>query len=127
MTARQVSWRDRFGEEITCLRCLEVRDAAEMDRLLWCRECRVQARARATRRGWVVGLAVTGLLALWIWFGVQPSALVPGGWLATLVAAAWILSKVAREILFGWERFRNRRALEARPPRLDGETEAGPG
>lgn len=116
MSPGQVSWRDRFGEEITCLRCLEVRDAAEMDRLLWCRDCRLQARTRAARRGWLVGAVATGLLAAWIWVAVEPSSLVPGGWLATLVAAAWILSKVARELFFGWERFRNRKALEARPP-----------
>lgn len=116
MSERRISWRDRFGEEITCLRCLEVRDAAEMDRLLWCRECRMQARARASRRGWTVGLVASALLGVWIWVVVEPSSLVPGGWLATLVAAAWILSKVAREIFFGWERFQNRKALEARPP-----------
>lgn len=120
MSERKVSWRDRFGEEITCLRCLEVKDSAEMDRLLWCRECRAQARARASRRGWSVGLVASALLGVWIWFVVEPSSLVPGGWVATLVAAAWILSRVAREVFFGWERFRNRRALEARPPTSGG-------
>jgi hypothetical protein len=113
---RRVSWRDRFGDEVTCVRCLEVRDTVEVDRLLWCERCRTRARARAARRGWLVGVTGALLLALWIWLVVRPSNLVPGGWLATIVAAAWIGAKVAREVLYGLERFRNRRAAEAVPP-----------
>ncbi len=125
MTDRKVSWRDRFGEEITCLRCLEVKDSAEMDRLLWCKECRLAARGRATKRGWMIGIAASLTLALWIWLVVEPNrALVPGGWLATIVAAAWIVARVAREVLFGVERFQNRRAAEAVPPSLPPEADA---
>ena len=116
MTQRKVSWRDRFGDEITCVRCLEVKDSVEMDRLLWCKACREAASSRATRRGWGVGLAAAAALGLWIWLVVGPTALVPGGWLATIVAAAWIGARVAREVFFGFERFSNRRALEAVPP-----------
>lgn len=117
MSDRKVSWRDRFGEEITCLRCLEVKDSTEMDRLLWCRACRTSARARATRRGWMIGVGASLALAVWIWLVVDPSIdLVPGGWLATIVAAAWILARVSREVLFGVERFQNRKAEEAVPP-----------
>jgi len=116
MTERKVSWRDRFGEEITCVRCLEVKDSATMDRLLWCPECRSAARHRATRRGWIVGIAGAAALAAWIWIVIRPSDLVLGGWLATVVAAAWIGARVAREMFFGVERFRNRRAAEAVPP-----------
>ncbi len=110
------SWRDRYGEEVTCVRCLQVRDTVEVDRLLWCEECRLRARQRASRRGWIVGGVAAAALAAWIWFGVGASSLVPGGWLATVVAAAWIGAKVAREVLYGVDRFRNRRAVEAVPP-----------
>lgn len=113
---RPFTWRDRFGDEITCVRCLEVKDSADMDRLLWCRDCRLAARGRATRRGWVVGAVGALALALWIYLVVQPSDLVVGGWLATVVAAAWIVGRVAREMFFGFERFQNRRAMEAVPP-----------
>lgn len=116
MAERKVSWRDRFGDEITCVRCLEVKDSSHMDRLLWCRECRSTARLRATRRGWAVGVVFAAALAAWIWLVVQPSDLVLGGWLATLVAAAWIGARVAREVFFGIDRFQNRRAAEAVPP-----------
>lgn len=125
MTERRVSWRDRFGDEITCLRCLEVKDSALMDRLLWCRECRLAARARASRRGWAVGIAGAAALAAWIWLVVEPTDLVIGGWLATVVAAAWIGARVAREVFFGVERFRNRRATDAVPP--DGPPSGAPG
>lgn len=113
---RRVSWRDRYGDDVTCVRCLQVRDTVEVDRLLWCEACRVRARERAARRGWIVGIALAAALALWIWFGVGASSLVPGGWLATVIAAAWIGSKVAREVLYGVDRFRNSRAVEAVPP-----------
>lgn len=88
-----------------------------MDRLLWCRACRDAARGRATRRGWMVGIAAATALGAWIWFAVDPTDLVPGGWLATIVAAAWIVARVAREIAFGFERFGNHRAIEAVPPK----------
>jgi hypothetical protein len=125
MTERKVSWRDRFGDEITCVRCLEVKDSVEMDRLLWCRACRAAALGRATRRGWGVGIAASLALGLWIWVAVEPTDLVPGGWLATVVAAAWIVARVARELFFGFERAHNRRATEAVPP-LAPEPGSGP-
>lgn len=124
---RPFTWRDRFGDEITCVRCLEVKDSVEMDRLLWCKECRLAARGRATRRGWIVGIAGALALGAWIQLVIQPSDLVVGGWLATVVAAAWILARVAREMFFGFERFQNRRALEAVPPGPTSEDFGGSG
>jgi hypothetical protein len=63
-----------------------------------------------------MGAVLAALLALWIWLVVQPSDLVLGGWIATVVAALWIGSKVAREVAYGVQRFRNRKAVEASPP-----------
>ncbi|HZD03290.1 MAG TPA: hypothetical protein VE173_00180, partial [Longimicrobiales bacterium] len=103
-------------DQVTCVRCLEVRDQSELDRLLWCDLCRNRARARATRRGWIAGTVLAGLLALWIWLVIRPSDLVIGGWVATVVATFWIGSRIAREIAYGVERYRNRRAVEAVPP-----------
>lgn len=118
---RRVSWRDRFGEEVTCVRCLEVRDTVEVDRLLWCERCREIARGRAKWIGWMVGIAGALLLALWIWLVVEPTDLVLGGWIATVVAMAWIGSKVACEVVYGVERFRNRRAAEESLPDAEPE------
>lgn len=116
---RRVSWRDRYPDEVTCVRCLQVHPRDDLDRLLWCKACRERARRRAVRRGWIGGLVIAALLAAWIWLVVQPSPdLVLGGWIATVVAALWIGAKVVREIDYGVQRFQNRRAVEAVPPEL---------
>ncbi len=117
MAAREhVSWRDRYPAEVTCVRCLEVWDQIELDRLLWCERCRAKARSRATMWGWVGGLGIGAGVAAYVWLGVQPSDLIVGAWIATVVAAVWIGSKVARELIYGAMRFRNARAVEAVPP-----------
>ncbi len=91
-----------------------------MDRLLWCESCREAARQRSGIWGWGIGSVLAVVLALWIWFFIQPSNLVIGGWIATVVAALWVGARVAREIAYGVIRFTNRRAVEAVPPSLGG-------
>lgn len=117
-------WRERYPDEVTCVRCLERRDKSDLDRLLWCEACRRRARERAVRWGWLAGGVAAAALALWIWLVIQPSDLVIGGWIATVVAALWIGSKVAREVAYGVERYRNRRAVDAVPP-TDSEAAEG--
>lgn len=112
----KVSWRDRYPDEVTCVRCLEVHDQMRLDRLLWCEDCRRRARERAAWWGWLGGFAFGAMCALFVWVEVRPTDLVIGGWTATLVAAVWIGQKVARELIYGGMRFRNARAVEAVPP-----------
>jgi hypothetical protein len=88
-----------------------------MDRLLWCQECREAARHHAGLWGWAFGSLLAVGLALWIWFVIQPSDIIIGGWVATVVAALWIGSRAAREVAYGVIRFLNRKAVEAVPPR----------
>lgn len=116
MAAERVSWRDRYPDEVTCVRCLEVHDQMALDRLLWCDGCRRRARNRASWWGWVGGLGFGAVVALYVFLVIRPSDLVIGGWVATVVAAVWIGQKVAREIVYGGMRFRNARAVEAVPP-----------
>ena len=108
-------WRDRYPEEVTCIRCLEVRDQLEVDRLLWCRGCREKARQRAKLWGWASGLVVATGLALWIVLEVEPTRMI-GGWIATVVASLWLGSRIGAEVAYGADRYRNRRAAEAHPP-----------
>jgi hypothetical protein len=108
-------WRERYPDRVTCVRCLELRDQMELDRLLWCEGCRARARRRAARLGWSVGALGALVLGLWIVVSVKPDRLI-GGWIATVVAAFWIGSKIASEIAYGVDRYRNRRAVEAIPP-----------
>ncbi|MDH5760080.1 MAG: hypothetical protein OEZ65_10870 [Gemmatimonadota bacterium] len=118
MTREYPTWRDRFPDAATCVRCLEERDVMRLDRLLWCDECRFLARNRAAWWGWIVGLAFGACVAGYIWLILRPTDLVISGWVATVVASVWIGSKVGREIVYGAMRFRNARAVEAVPPVL---------
>ncbi|MGY8776794.1 MAG: hypothetical protein ACKVIN_01595 [Longimicrobiales bacterium] len=115
MTREHVSWRDRYPTEVTCVRCLEVHDQMELDRMLWCDTCRRKARARAAWWGWLGGLLFTAGMGVYVWFTVRPTDLVVGGWMATMIAAIWIGQKVAREFAYGGMRFLNARAVEALP------------
>jgi hypothetical protein len=48
---------------------------------------------------------------------IQPDlSLIPAAWAATLFIAFYLGARVARELLFGFERATNRRAAEAVPP-----------
>jgi len=118
MTERKVSWRDRYPDEVTCVRCLEVYDQVLLDRMLWCADCRRRARERAAWYGWVGGFAFGGVLGAYVWFAIKPE-LIYGAWVAALAAAVWIGQKVAREMVYGGMRFLNARAVEAVPPTLD--------
>lgn len=123
MGRERSTWRDRYPDEVTCVRCLEVHDQMQLDRLLWCDRCRTRARERASWWGWAGGIAFGIALGIYIQVVIRPTDLVIGGWVATLVAAVWIGQKVAREIVYGAMRFKNARAVEAAPPVLppDGE------
>ena len=101
-------------DEMVCARCLEKNDRPDLDRLLWCEGCRAVARVRAGNWGWVVGLFLAGLLSVWIWLVVQPTLLI-GAWIGTVVAAFWVGSKAAREVIYGAIRIRNASAVEAVP------------
>jgi hypothetical protein len=117
MTSREVRWRERFPDDVTCVRCLQVKPVEVLDRLLWCHDCQAAARRRAAIRGWMVGGALVVVLATYIWFVIQPDlSLIPTGWAATLAVAFYLGGRVAREIFYGVDRLLNRRAVEAVPP-----------
>ena len=84
--------------------------------MLWCDACAEAVSKRATSRGWMIGLATAVILTLWIWLFVQPSNLVIGGWVGTVLAAFYVTARVAREVLLAAARIRNRPADGAVPP-----------
>jgi hypothetical protein len=104
-------------DDITCVRCLEVLPSEDLDRLMWCETCVARARRRALGVGLTAGGVLAGILALYVWFGIQPDlSLIPAAWVLMLVVAFYLGSRVARELAYGIMRWQNRRAVEARPP-----------
>ena len=57
-------------------------------------------------QSWYLGLAAGGALALWIWLYVQPSNMLIGGWIGTVVGAFYVTARVTREVLYGIARVR---------------------
>ncbi len=109
-------WMDLDSLEERCLLCRETKLRQDLDRLLWCDTCVADVRGRAASQSWYVGLAVAVVLALWIWLYIQPSDLVIGGWIATVVGAFYVSARVVREVLYAVARIRGEAAdLEATP------------
>lgn len=77
----------------------------DLDRLLWCTVCRSRARERAAWWGWAQGLAFGILVAAYVFLVIRPTDLVLGGWIATVVAAVWVGSRIGREVAYGVIRF----------------------
>lgn len=98
---RRSRWQERLGEEVTCVRCGETRDSSDVDRMLWCVDCVAEARERSGRIGTGIGVALALAVAAWIWLSVQPSDLIPGAWLAVVIATGYLGRRMAREIVFG--------------------------
>lgn len=123
MTEDGSDWRDRYPDEITCVRCLEVHDQMYLDRLLWCDRCRSLARNRAGWWGWVGGWSFGLGIAGYIWIFIRPTDLVIGGWFGTVAMGIWLGTRVCRELAYGVIRFMNARAVEASPPKADRTSE----
>ena len=102
--------KDLDSLEATCLRCLQTKPRQDLDRLLWCEACKDEVRARTARQSWYYGLVAAVLLALWIWLYVQPSNLVIGGWVGTVVGAFYVTARVVREVLYATARIRGEAA-----------------
>ncbi len=66
-----------------------------------------------------MGLVVSVVLTLWIWFYVQPSNLVIGGWIGTVLAAFYVSARVAREVFYTVARASDGSPSEAVSPEED--------
>lgn len=94
--------------DLTCGRCARGCSARVLDRHLWCEDCVAAARGEAGRVGWMGGAVMAALLAAWIYFVQQPSAMLLGGWIGAVLATFWLGSRAGRELTYGVLRFRHR-------------------
>jgi hypothetical protein len=102
--------KDLDSLEGTCQRCLQTKPRQDLDRLLWCDVCKEGVRARVARQSWYYGVVAAVLLALWIWLYIQPSRLLIGGWIGTVVGAFYVTARVVREVLYATARIRSEAA-----------------
>lgn len=108
---------DPRSDDLTCIRCLRPTPIKELDSQFWCGECLARAQRRSAVRGWAAGGMLALVLALYIGLWIRPDySLIPTGWVLVLAVAFYLGGRVVREFLFGWERMRNQRAVEADPP-----------
>ena len=108
---------DPLSDDLACIRCLRAMPVGELDSQFWCGECLTRARMRSAFRGWMAGGALAAFLALYIGLWIRPDySLIPMAWVLVVGVAFYLGGRVVREFLFGWERVRNRRAVEAFPP-----------
>ena len=98
--------KDLDSLEATCLLCLQTKPRQDVDRLLWCEECREAVQNRAAHRSWYAGLVVAVVLALWIWLYIQPTVLI-GPWVGTVLGAFYVSARVTREVLYTVARMRS--------------------
>ena len=114
---RRPAWGAPSPDETApCQRCGRPKDTLELDRLLWCEECRLDARERAAMWGWGEGFVFAALVAAYILVVVRPTDLVTAGWVGTVVAAVWIGGRLGREVTYGVMRYvQTREPDEAAP------------
>ncbi|MBI4538907.1 MAG: hypothetical protein HY704_05270 [Gemmatimonadetes bacterium] len=113
-------------EHLVCTRCGRQREAHQLDRILWCDDCRRAARRHAALWGRLSAVAAAVALILWITFAVRPSNRFLGAWAGIVVAAYWLGSRAAREVIFGITRITSRPRGNAGLEVLPGTQEAGP-
>ena len=107
-------------DTLECVRCLEIREAGDLDRLRWCERCNAVARKSAQWWGHGLGLAAAAILAAWIVWAVQPGQRYILFWLAAMLVMYRLTDRLGKELAYGVMRFRNRRGARA-------TSEPGPG
>ena len=107
-----------------CKRCGRETAADDLDRLLWCDACIEAERARARRRGRILGALAAAVLALWIVLAVRPGPDFRVVWLLVVLFALGLFSRLAGELFYGAVRIANRPGARA-SERSTGAEETG--
>jgi hypothetical protein len=101
---------------LRCRRCRQERTADDLDRQLWCEECRRAERRRAGHWGRGLAFAAAVLLSFWIAIVIQPSREFLLLWALVIVVAFYLGSRLGQELVFGIIRVRNEPDARAGPP-----------
>lgn len=101
----------RFGTaEAACSSCGESYPAGDLDRYLWCSNCRGALKERGLRWSRIVGLVASVGLALYLYFRVQPSTRFLVIYLMLLVMTYSLTSRITVAVVQGY--YRSRTTLE---------------
>ncbi|NIR45142.1 MAG: hypothetical protein GWN99_12220 [Gemmatimonadetes bacterium] len=97
----------RFGSsEASCTSCHQLYAASDLDRYLWCPNCRKQLERRGTKVGRAVGVVASAGLAAYLVVEVHPSARFVAIYLLLLVMTYTLTSRIARAVVQGFYRSR---------------------
>jgi hypothetical protein len=98
---------DRDDDTLRCRRCSQVRTVDELDRVLWCDDCRLAERRRAGWWGRAAAFAAAVALSFWIAIAIQPSDQFLLLWALVVIVAFYLLSRLGQELVYGVFRVRN--------------------
>lgn len=96
-----------LDDTLRCRRCGRVRTTDELDRMLWCDDCRIAERRRAAWLGRAGAFAAAIALSFWIAIEVQPSDRFLVLWALVVIVAFYLLSRLGQELGYGIARVRN--------------------
>ncbi len=94
-------------DTLYCRRCRMPGTVDELDRMLWCDECKRAERRRAGWLGRALGFAAAIALSFWIAIVIQPSDQFLLLWALVVIVAFYLLSRLGQELLYGVFRIRN--------------------
>lgn len=98
---------DDLDDVLRCHRCRQVRTTDELDRMLWCDECRLAERRRAAWLGRAIAFGAAVALSFWIAIEIRPSRDFLVLWALVVVVAFYLLSRLGQELVYGIGRVRN--------------------
>jgi DNA-directed RNA polymerase subunit RPC12/RpoP len=93
----KIAWRE---SEYPCRNCGRPYPGGQLDRRMWCPDCRRIVIRRATLVGRIVGLLTALGLAAWIFSMVGPSPRFLMAYLVMIVAAYFFLYKLSQRVAF---------------------------
>lgn len=97
----------QHDDTLRCRRCRRVRTTDELDRTLWCDDCRLAERRRAAWIGRAAAFVGAVALSLWIAIQIQPSDQFLVLWALVIIVAFYLFSRLGQELVYGVIRVRD--------------------